>query len=83
MAKDVVSITGMVVESTVDSDQCETSSFMRIRVNIDVTKPLCRGRKTILQNREESLVSFKYERLPMFVIGVVVSPTTIRTILIG
>ena len=34
---------------------------MRIRVNIDVTKPLCRGRKIVLQNREESWVSFKYE----------------------
>lgn len=61
VARDVVSIAGMVVESNADSDECETSSFMHVRVNINITKQLYRGRKIVLQNREESWVSFKYE----------------------
>jgi len=37
---------------------------MWVKVKIDVTKPLCRGRKIGLSNGEESWVSFKYERMP-------------------
>lgn len=37
---------------------------MRVKVKVDVTKPLCRGRKIGLCNGEEIWVSFKYERLP-------------------
>ena len=33
---------------------------------MDVQKPLCRGRKTGLDGKRETLVSFKYERLPNF-----------------
>ena len=39
---------------------------MRIRVSMDVTKPLCRGRKTCLEKGREVWISFKYERLPNF-----------------
>lgn len=37
---------------------------MQVRVFVDITKPLCRGRKIGLNNGEDSWVSFKYERLP-------------------
>ncbi|KAK9988680.1 hypothetical protein SO802_028919 [Lithocarpus litseifolius] len=37
---------------------------MQVRVNVDITKPLCRGQKLGLTNGDESWVSFKYERLP-------------------
>ena len=37
---------------------------MRVRVSIDITKPLSRGRKFGKSNGEESWASFKYERLP-------------------
>uniref|UniRef100_A0A2N9IYG3 Zinc knuckle CX2CX4HX4C domain-containing protein n=1 Tax=Fagus sylvatica TaxID=28930 RepID=A0A2N9IYG3_FAGSY len=39
---------------------------MRIRVRVDITKPLCRGRRIGLTNGGEGWVSFRYERLPNF-----------------
>ena len=38
--------------------------FMRVRVRVDVTQPLCRSRVVTLENGEQSWVVFKYERLP-------------------
>lgn len=62
VAKDVVLITGVVVGMDVGSDECEESYFMRVRVGINVTKPLCQ--KIMLWSGEENWVSFKYEQLP-------------------
>ncbi len=39
---------------------------MRIRVKVDISKPLCRGRKARLASSRETWISFKYERLPIF-----------------
>ncbi len=39
---------------------------MRIRVSMDLTKPLCRGRKATLEKGREVWISIKYERLPNF-----------------
>ena len=39
---------------------------MRIRVSVDITKPLCRGRRAQLEKNKEIWISFKYERLPNF-----------------
>lgn len=39
---------------------------MRVRVKIDIAKPLCRGRKARLPSGKETWISFKYERLPIF-----------------
>ena len=38
--------------------------FMRVRVRMDVTQPLYRGRVVTLENGEQSWVVFKCERLP-------------------
>ena len=40
--------------------------FMRVRVSIDITLPLCRGRVITMENGEKHWVNFKYERLPNF-----------------
>jgi hypothetical protein len=40
--------------------------WMRVRVLIDITKPLCRGRKVTLEDGTTHWVSFKYEQLPNF-----------------
>ena len=40
--------------------------FLRVRVEIDVSKPLCRGRKTAINANEFIWVAFKYEKLPNF-----------------
>ena len=38
---------------------------MRVRVRVDVTQPLCRGRVVNLEEGGSTWVSFKYERLPI------------------
>ena len=40
------------------------SSFMRIRVLVDTSKPLCRGRKLCMEDGKAGWVRFRYERLP-------------------
>ena len=64
VAKQIVSAVGEVVQSEENSDEYEGSNFVHVRVSIDITKPLSRGRKIGKSNGEESWASFKYERLP-------------------
>ena len=64
VAWDIVSTAGEVINRGAESEDYEGNNFMRVRVKIDVTKPLCRGRKIGLSNGEESWVSFKYEHMP-------------------
>ena len=64
VAKEIVSAAGEVVQSEENNDGYEGSNFVRVRVSIDITKPLSRGRKIRKSNGEESWASFKYERLP-------------------
>ena len=40
--------------------------FLRVRVEIDVSKPICRGRKIAINTDEFIWVAFKYEKLPNF-----------------
>lgn len=56
-------VLGTVIPRTNPSEN-EGESFMRIRVFIDVTVPLCRGRLVTVGGSEKVWVSFKYERLP-------------------
>jgi hypothetical protein len=37
---------------------------MRVRVKLDISKPLCRGRIARLMEGKETWISFRYERLP-------------------
>lgn len=46
-----------------DAFDCDGGSFIRVRVLIDIMKPLCRGRLITLEDGTEHWVSFKYERL--------------------
>ena len=39
-------------------------SFMRVRVLVDISQPLCRGRVIAFDDSRERWVTFKYERLP-------------------
>ena len=64
VVQDIVSVAGEVVNSRADKKDYEGGNFMRVRVKVDVTKPLSRGRKIGLRNCEESWASFKYEHLP-------------------
>ena len=42
----------------------EGGDHVRVRVILDISKPLCRGQKISLDGRNIGWVSFKYERLP-------------------
>ena len=41
-------------------------SFICIRVMIDISNPLCKGRKVQLGDSSQFWVDFKYERMPIF-----------------
>ena len=40
--------------------------FLRVRVEIDDSKPLCHGSKVLPNGDSEGWVSFKYEKMPNF-----------------
>ena len=48
----------------IEEGETDGGSFLRMKVSIDVNKPLCRGRLISIPHGEQSWVSFKYERLP-------------------
>ena len=45
----------------VDKDE---GRFMRVKVKLDISLPLCRGRVVTFESGKKIWVSFKYERLP-------------------
>ena len=47
-----------------DDAEMRGGNFMRVRVAVDITKPLCCGRKVSWDQTEKGWVSFLYERLP-------------------
>ncbi|KAL0000877.1 hypothetical protein SO802_014658 [Lithocarpus litseifolius] len=62
VAEKICGILGTVTKPTGDMD-VEGDGFIRVRVTVDISKPLCRGRVISLKNGKELWVSFKYERL--------------------
>ena len=63
VAESLCEIVGEVQKSTDDVDD-EDGHFIRVRVLIDVTLPLCRGRLITMENGVKNWIRFKYERLP-------------------
>ncbi|GMP71721.1 hypothetical protein CsSME_00030018 [Camellia sinensis var. sinensis] len=70
MTKEVGYLIGNKIGSTLDVEYgtggLAVGRYMRIRVTLNVAKPLCRGMKLAIHNRESVWVTFKYERLPNF-----------------
>ena len=64
IAFDIISPVGTMIPGSGDAEEFEGGNYMRVRVSIDITKPLSRGKKVEFDNGEESWVSFKYECLP-------------------
>ena len=62
VAEGICSTMGTVVRKP--ETEMHGGSFMRVRVNVDVTRPLSRGRMVSVGQGREKWVSFKYERLP-------------------
>ena len=44
--------------------EADGGRFIRVKVSLDISLPLCRGRLITLENGKKHWVSFKYERLP-------------------
>ena len=57
-------VCGQVYQGLCEWGNQDGSTFMRIRVGVNTSKPLCRGRKIRHADGEVGWVSFKYERLP-------------------
>ncbi len=55
-----------VMKTTETDEEMGGGRVIRIRVKVDITKPLCRGRKIGLANGREGWATFKYEQLPNF-----------------
>jgi hypothetical protein len=56
---------GTVVDVDVDEDGVGWGEFLRVRIVLDLTKPLSRGR--FLRLRDRTIwITFKYERIPRF-----------------
>lgn len=75
MAKDIILVVGEVINSKADDEDYVGSNFMRVRVTIDITKLLCRGKKIGLVSNTSAY--------PTYATGVDASPTTTRTALYG
>lgn len=63
VAEQICEAAGRINVST-DDFESEGDNFMRVRVLVDITQPLCKGRAISVDNDKELWVSFKYERLP-------------------
>lgn len=57
---------GVVVEVEKRKEQDAQIFFMRVKVVLPVSKPIRRGAFLGASNRQQTWVTFKYERLPMF-----------------
>lgn len=53
-----------VIQYPKDPLDCDRGSFIRVRVSIDISIPLCQGRFITLDDDKEHWVSFKHECLP-------------------
>lgn len=49
-----------------ESKEIDGGNFLRLKVRIDLSLPLCCGRLISLENGKQIWVGFKYERLPNF-----------------
>ncbi|XP_030923483.1 uncharacterized protein LOC115950424 [Quercus lobata] len=73
---------GPVIKSN-DSMEMKGGTFMRVKVMVDVTRPLCQGRRICFNEEAEGWVALQYEPLPIFVSGVECYRTTTRTMKYG
>ncbi|KAL0011141.1 hypothetical protein SO802_006249 [Lithocarpus litseifolius] len=63
VAEQICEAIGSIIHPT-DASNINGGSFIRVRVRVDISLPLYRGRLITLEDGKEHWVSFKYERLP-------------------
>ncbi|XVF20671.1 hypothetical protein REPUB_Repub12eG0021900 [Reevesia pubescens] len=74
---------GDVEEFDLSEGDVAWGRFLRVRVNINITKPLKRFSKVHVSEGGQTTILFKYERLPDFVIFVVFLIITKWTVILG
>ena len=62
-AEKICEVLGTVIP-TANPAEAEGGNFIRVRVAMDITGPLCRGRLVTIGGNKQIWISFKYERLP-------------------
>ena len=59
-----IGVTIGLVSQSYDLSKMKGGSFMRVQTTIDVSVPLCQGRRIMFDDESEGWVEFQYERLP-------------------
>lgn len=55
---------GEVMDVDVSESGVKWGKYLRVRVLLDVTKKLVRGKRIVIEGGEQRWITFKYERLP-------------------
>ena len=66
VAEKIAGQLGPIEKVDVGSRGFSLGKYLRLRVSIDISKPLCRGRVVRMGATEKDWVDFRYERLPIF-----------------
>ena len=66
VGRDLGNRLGKYIETDKRSWLSEQAKFMRVQVDLPITRPLQRGGNIVNPDGEKFWVSFKYERLPTF-----------------
>lgn len=66
VAMDMGSLIGQVIPYTSEEEERSGENKPRTKVRLDITQPLCQGRRVKMGKDRSGWVSFKYERLPNF-----------------
>ena len=64
VGKEISSKLGKFMEVDMRSWQSDQAKFMRVRVELEIDKPLRRGAYIVSSEEEQLWLMFKYERLP-------------------
>ena len=66
VAKKITDSMGVIKKVDVGPMGFSVGKYLRLRLTIDISKPLCRGRVVRMGGNEKGWVDFPYKRLPIF-----------------
>lgn len=66
-----------------DTAEMKGGTFMRVRVTMDISRPLCRGRKICLMKIQRVRFRFNMNSCPIYAFGVGCSHMMTRTVIYG
>lgn len=69
MGKEIGNSLGQTLEVNLDEGEVEWGEFLRVRVILDISKPLIRKKHIIIEDLEPMWVYFTYEKVPNFCNG--------------